>query len=239
MDSLIINDKCTLCGKCVDVCPFGALEIAGGKVNVNSSCRLCKICIKQCPEQAISIQDKKTSVNKDDWTGVMVFGEYSDETLHPVTFELIGKAKELAGKTNMEVSVVLVGFGLKETAESLLEYGVNKVYTYDDRALESFRVDTYTNAMTDIINTAKPSVVLVGGTSIGRSLAPRVATRFKTGLTADCTKLDIKGNTDLVQIRPAFGGNIMAQIVTNAYPPTVRHRPLQSDGQRKENGQNR
>ena len=231
MDSLIISDKCTLCGKCVEACPFGALEMTGKKIEVNSSCRLCKICIKQCPEQAISIQDKKTSVDKSQWRGVMVFGEYSDEALHPVTIELIGKAKELAGKTDMEVSVVLAGYGLKETAESLLEYGVDKVYVYDDKALESFRVDAYANVMTDIINEAKPSVVLVGGTSIGRSLAPRVATRFKTGLTADCTSLDIKDNTDLVQIRPAFGGNIMAQIITTHTRPqfaTVRYKVMDS-----------
>jgi electron transfer flavoprotein alpha subunit len=151
--------------------------------------------------------------------------------LHPVTIELVGKAKELAAKTDMQVSVVLIGYELDETAESLLDYGVSKVYVYDDKELESFRVDAYANVMADIINTAKPSVVLVGGTSIGRSLAPRVATRFKTGLTADCTKLDIKDNTDLVQIRPAFGGNIMAQIITTHTRPqfaTVRYKVMDS-----------
>ena len=231
MNSLKISSKCTLCGKCVEVCPFGALEILEDKVQVNASCRMCKICIKQCPEKAISIDDKKTSVNKDEWQGVMVFGEYSDGILHPVTIELIGKANELAAKTGMEVSVVLIGYELNETAEDLLDYGISKVYLYDDKALESFRVDIYTNAMADIINTTKPSVVLVGGTSIGRSLAPRVATRFKTGLTADCTKLDIKDNTDLVQIRPAFGGNIMAQIITAHTRPqfaTVRYKVMDS-----------
>ncbi len=231
MDSLLISSKCTLCGKCVEVCPFGALEIKDGKVEVNSSCRMCKICIKQCPEKAISIQDKKVSVNKDEWQGVMVFGEYSDENLHPVTIELIGKAKELAGKTGMDVSVVLIGFKLNKTAESLLDYSVNKIYVYDDKELENFRVDTYSNVISEIISEVKPSVVLVGGTSIGRSLAPRVATRFKTGLTADCTKLDIKENTDLVQIRPAFGGNIMAQIITTHTRPqfaTVRYKVMDS-----------
>jgi electron transfer flavoprotein alpha subunit len=231
MDSLIISDKCTLCGKCVEACPFGALKIVGGKVEVDGNCRMCGICIKQCPENAISISDKKVSVDKGKWRGVMVFGEYSDGALHPVTAELIGKAKELAGKAGMEVSVVLAGYGLRETAESLLKYGVGKVYVYDDKALESFRVDAYANVLTDIIGETKPSVVLVGGTSIGRSLAPRVATRFKTGLTADCTKLDIKSNTDLVQIRPAFGGNIMAQIVTAHTRPqfaTVRYKVMDS-----------
>ena len=231
MDSLIISDMCTLCGKCIEVCPFDALDIVNDKVEINGNCKMCKMCIKQCPENAISIRDKKVSVDKSQWRGVMVFGEYSDRELHPVTVELIGKAKELAEKTDMEVSVVLVGYGLTETAESLLEYGVNKVYVYEDKALENFRVDTYANVMTDIINEAKPSVVLVGGTSIGRSLAPRVATRFKTGLTADCTKLDIKENTDLVQIRPASGGNIMAQIITTHTRPqfaTVRYKVMGS-----------
>ena len=140
---------------------------------------MCKICIKQCPEKAISIDDKKTSVNKDEWQGVMVLANIPTGILHPVTIELIGKAKELAAKTGMEVSVVLIGYELDETAENLLDYGISKAYVYDDKALESFRVDIYTNAMADIINTTKPSVVLVGGTSIEGHLRPELRRALK------------------------------------------------------------
>lgn len=231
MDGLMIGRQCTLCGTCLEVCPFGALELIDGKIEVNANCRLCGLCVKQCPEQAIRIQTQTSVVDKNAWRGVLVFAEYSDGRLHPVTLELIGKARELAGKTNMDVSVALIGHDLAQTADSLLDYGVNTVYVYDDPALAHFRVDVYANSLTDLISDIRPSVVLVGGTSIGRSLAPRVATRFRTGLTADCTHLEIRENTDLVQIRPAFGGNIMAQIITTRTRPqfaTVRYKVMDS-----------
>lgn len=227
----MIGRQCTLCGTCLEVCPFGALELIDGKIEVNANCRLCGLCVKQCPEQAIRIQTQTSVVDKNAWRGVLVFAEYSDGRLHPVTLELIGKARELAGKTNMDVSVALIGHDLAQTADSLLDYGVNTVYVYDDPALAHFRVDVYANSLTDLISDIRPSVVLVGGTSIGRSLAPRVATRFRTGLTADCTHLEIRENTDLVQIRPAFGGNIMAQIITTRTRPqfaTVRYKVMDS-----------
>ena len=231
MDGLIIGQQCTLCGKCLEVCPFDALELIDGRIQVNANCRLCRLCVKHCPEQAIRLQTSASVVDKSEWRGFMVFGEYGDGQLHPVTIELIGKARELAGKTKMAVSVVLVGHDLAQTADSLLDYGVNTVYVYDDPALATFRVDVYANVLTEIIGEMKPSVVLIGGTSLGRSLAPRVATRFRTGLTADCTQLDIKDNTDLIQIRPAFGGNIMAQIITTRTRPqfaTVRYKVMDS-----------
>lgn len=231
MDSLKINNKCNLCELCIEVCPFDAISIVNKKIDINSNCKLCKMCIKQCPQKAITLEVKKESVDKDKWQGVLVYAEYVDGTLHPVTYELIGKARDLADKTNMPVYVLIIGYNTEKSAKSLLEYGVDKVFIYDHRALEHFCVDSYTNVFTDILNDIKPSVVLVGGTSIGRSLAPRVSTRFKTGLTADCTTLDIKENTDLIQIRPAFGGNIMAQIITPYTRPqfaTVRYKVMDS-----------
>ena len=108
-------------------------------------------------------------------------------------------------------------------------FGVDKVFVYEDEQLRYFRSDLYTDVFEDCINKVKPAIVLVGATSVGRSLAPRVAVRFRTGLTADCTKLEIRDNTDLVQIRPAFGGNIMAQIITpNSRPQfaTVRYKVM-------------
>ena len=224
--------KCTLCGQCVEKCPFGALEIKDNKIEINASCKMCKICVKNCPEGAVSLveDEEKKTVDKDAWKGIMVFVEQEATGIHPVALELIGKAKELAAKVNHPVYAVFAGGEEAESqAEELLRYGVDKVFVYAHSELKNFRGDVYTNVMEDCIRRVRPSVVLVGATSLGRSLAPACATRFRTGLTADCTVLDIKENTDLVQIRPAFGGNIMAQIITTNTRPqfaTVRYKVM-------------
>lgn len=235
MGSLNINkDKCNLCKTCISSCPFGALEIVDGVVEANAACKLCRICIKKCPLNAISlIEEQRKSIDKSLWKGVMVFVEHTDGELHPVTLELIGKAKELAAKIDHPVYCIIIGEKIIETARELINYGVDKVFVYDQSELKHYRVDLYANAFEDCIRKNKPSIVLVGATSVGRSLAPRLSTRFRTGLTADCTVLDVKANTDLVQIRPAFGGNIMAQIVTpNSRPQfaTVRYKVLEQAG---------
>lgn len=235
MASLVFQqEKCTLCGVCVEGCPFGALEIKENKIEVNASCKMCKLCVKKCPQgAAVLVEEEETApqVDKSLWRGILVFVEQEQEGIHPVAYELIGKAKELAKKIGHPVYAVCIGGeGAKTSAERLLPYGVDKVFVYADAELEHFRVDTYTNVMEDCIRSIQPSVVLVGATALGRSLAPRCATRFRTGLTADCTRLEMKENTDLVQIRPAFGGNIMAQIITtNARPQfaTVRYKVME------------
>ena len=142
---------------------------------------------------------------------------------------LIGKARELAAPLGYAVKAVLPGENTAAFAEELRHYGVEEIAVYDDPELRFFRAETYAACVADYIRYARPSVVLVGATSLGRSLAPRLATRFRTGLTADCTRLELRGNSDLVQIRPAFGGNIMAQIVTTATRPqfaTVRYKVM-------------
>ena len=230
MASILIDPKkCDLCGECVDICPFEAIEQRDDTIIVNAACKMCRLCVKNCPQQAISIEEKRTSVNKDDWQGVLVYAEYVEGKLHPVTMELIGIGRELADEVSMPVYCLLVGNEVGTVPETLLEYGVDTVFVYSDPRLTYFCVDAYANVFEDIVKHIQPSVVLIGSTSIGRSLAPRVATRFKTGLTADCTTLRIKPNTDLVQIRPAFGGNIMAQIVTPHTRPqfaTVRYKVM-------------
>ena len=226
------HDLCVLCGQCVEKCPFGALEIKNDKVEVNASCKMCRLCIKNCPVNAVSlIEDAPVqAVDKDAWKGVMVFVEQEVTGIHPVAYELIGKAKELAGKIDHPVYAVLIGGeNAKKQAADLLNYGVDKVYVYAHQELADFRCDVYANVMEDCIRAVKPTAVLVGATSLGRSLAPACASRFRTGLTADCTVLDMKENTDLVQIRPAFGGNIMAQIITTNSRPqfaTVRYKVM-------------
>ncbi len=233
MATLAINEKkCDLCGVCIKACPFGALERSNEKVEINASCRMCRVCIKKCPNNAIALIDEaRPSVNKDEWKGILVYVEHTDGVVHPVTYELIGKARQLASAIHHPVYCLFMGSSIIEEAEKLLNYGVDRVFTYDDELLKYYRADLYTNAFENCINKVKPSIVLVGATSVGRSLAPRVAVRFRTGLTADCTQLEIRDNTDLVQIRPAFGGNIMAQIITPDSRPqfaTVRYKVMDS-----------
>lgn len=223
------QNECDLCGQCIDACPFDAITEENGSLKIGAGCKVCKLCIKQCPRGAITLIEKKQEIDKGAWQGVMVYAQYTEGAIHPVTCELIGKARELAQKVHMPVYCLLAGYDTAIAREALLHCGVDRLLVYDHAALRHFRVDVYANILEDGIRRLHPSVVLVGGTSIGRSLAPRVAVRFRTGLTADCTFLDIKDNTDLIQIRPAFGGNIMAQIVTPHTRPqfaTVRYRVM-------------
>ncbi|SFC42724.1 electron transfer flavoprotein subunit alpha [Clostridium uliginosum] len=214
----------------IKICPFGALEINDGKVEINGACKMCKLCVKKGPKGAVEyIEDEVKSIDKSLWKGIAVYVDHVNGKIHPVTYELIGKARELAEKINQPVYCVFIGRKISDKAQELLHYGVDKVFVYDEEELEYFRIEPYAAAFEDFINNIKPAAILVGATTIGRSLAPRMAARFRTGLTADCTILDIKENTDLVQIRPAFGGNIMAQIVTpNSRPQlaTVRYKVM-------------
>ncbi len=230
MGYLKINkDKITpkIADRLVTLCPFKAIEY-NGEISVNSACKMCRLCVNKGPKGAIEyIEDEVKSVDKSAWRGIAVFADAATGTLHPVTAELIGKARELAAVTGHPVYALLICGEDSGFSEQLLSLGVDKVYTYADEMFSRFAATTYTNAFEDFINTVHPSSVLVGATNIGRSLAPRVACRFGTGLTADCTRLEMKENTDLVQIRPAFGGNIMARILTpNTRPQfcTVRYK---------------
>ena len=226
----ILERKCTGCGLCAANCPFGAIEMKDGKPELNAACRVCGICVRNCPEKAIlRLETRVDSVDKTQWNDILVFAEVSGGRLHPVSLELIGKARELAAPVNYRVKAVLVGCGVGEFAEEIRHYGVSEVAVYDDPELGYFRADAWASCVEDYIRSAQPSVVLIGATALGRSLAPRLSTRFHTGLTADCTRLEMRENTDLVQIRPAFGGNIMAQIITTHTRPqfaTVRYKVM-------------
>ena len=223
-------NKCVLCGVCVEKCPFGALTIEGNGIVVGDACRMCGLCVRNCPEKAIRFEQKAKSFDKDKWKNFLIYVEQERGEIHPVTFELIGEARKMAVKVGYQVNCVIVGGkGTKENAEKLLPYGVDNVYVYEHEGFEGFRADCYTDAVADCIAANKPSSVLIGATALGRSLAPRLSTRFHTGLTADCTTLDIRSNTDMIQIRPAFGGNIMAQIgITKSRPQfaTVRYKVM-------------
>ncbi|MBV7276173.1 electron transfer flavoprotein subunit alpha [Clostridiaceae bacterium UIB06] len=233
MGKLLVNQEKlnpSIIEELVKICPFGAIEDKDGKVEINAACKMCKLCVKKGPAGVMEfVEEEVVAIDKSLWKGVAVYVDHVEGDIHPVTFELIGKAKELAAKVNYPVYAVFVGYDIKDKAEEILHYGVDEVFVYDYEELKDFRIEPYTAAMEDFVNKVKPSTILVGATTIGRSLAPRVAARFKTGLTADCTILDMKENTDLVQIRPAFGGNIMAQIINPNNRPqlaTVRYKVM-------------
>lgn len=229
MAKIIINhEKVKNIEEIVKICPFNALEIVDNKLEINSGCKMCKLCVKKGPEGVFEFEeDQMIEINKDEWRGITVYVDHHEGDIHPVTYELIGKAREMAAKINHPVYCVFIGSNIKDKCDKLLSYGVDEVFVYDSEEFKNFRIEPYTKAVENFINNIKPTIMLVGGTTLGRSLAPRLAARFKTGLTADCTILDIQENTDLDQIRPAFGGNIMAHIHTPNNRPqfaTVRYK---------------
>ena len=211
----------------IEGCPFGAIKSENNVLSISSACKMCKICVKRSNGAIEYVEDTTPAIDKSLWNGICVYADSQDGEIHRVTYELLGKAKELSAVTNHPVYALLIGYNVSRLANNLLHYGVDKVFVYDDKAFENFKIEPYTKAFKDFIDKIKPSSVLIGATILGRQLAPRIAARCKTGLTADCTVLKMKENTDLVQIRPAFGGNIMAQIIsTNTRPQfcTVRYK---------------
>ncbi|WP_195939035.1 electron transfer flavoprotein subunit alpha/FixB family protein [Romboutsia sp. 1001713B170131_170501_G6] len=153
---------------------------------------------------------------------VMVFVEQRSGEIQNVSLELIGRGKELADKLNSKVSAVLLGHNVKSLSEELIQYGADEVICVDDENLDVYVTNTYTKALCDVINKKDPEIVLVGATTIGRDLAPRVSATIGTGLTADCTSLEIDDETSgLLMTRPAFGGNIMATIICPNHRPQM------------------
>ncbi|MHC4405035.1 MAG: electron transfer flavoprotein subunit alpha/FixB family protein [Planctomycetota bacterium] len=162
---------------------------------------------------------------------VWVFAEQEDGSLHDVVLELCGKARELADRLQVRVGVVLPGSGVAELSKPLIAQGADHVYLVDDRRLAHYQTGSYARALTTLIEKHKPQIVLYGATPLGRDLAPRVASTMRAGMTADCTDLEISDVTDpktktlhenlLLQIRPAFGGNIIATIVNYDWWPQM------------------
>jgi electron transfer flavoprotein alpha subunit len=226
--------KCNGCETCLESCPFDAIEIVEGKAYINEYCEACMACLPACPEGAIS-EIKDTSDEAPDrsaleaYKGVWVFAEQRRGKVASVGFELLGAGRRLADQLGVELAAVLLGADGSQ-AQELIRWGADKVYHCDDPSLASFNDEPYARVLSSLVAEHKPEIVLAGATPIGRSFIPRVAARLKTGLTADCTSLEIDGGSrNLQQIRPAFGGNIMATILCPNYRPqiaTVRPRVM-------------
>jgi electron transfer flavoprotein alpha subunit len=239
---IIINiDKCTGCEECLATCPFDAIEIREGKAFINEYCQICMNCLNACPEGAIEeIQDTPVTSHEShvtDFKGIWIFAEQRGGKIASVSYELLGTGRKLASELNIDLSAILFGVS-EETAEELIRWGADKVYFCDDPIFERFNDEPYAQLLTSLINTHKPEIVLAGATPIGRSFIPRVAARLGTGLTADCTSLSIDKETrNLLQVRPAFGGNIMATILCPHHRPqmaTVRPRVMKKGEYKKD-----
>lgn len=161
-------------------------------------------------------------MNVADYKGVLVYIEQRNKEIQKVSLELLGKGREIADKLGEKLSAVIIGHGVQNLAEELIYHGAEKVIVVEHEILENFVTEPYTKALTEVIKKEKPEVVLVGATSIGRDIGPRVSARIHTGLTADCTSLDIDEETrQLLMTRPAFGGNIMATIICPDHRPQM------------------
>ena len=221
-------EQCTGCGNCVPVCPFGLLEVVDDKVQLKEGCTLCGACQEACPVEAILIEAAPAAeAASDEHRGVWVFAEQRHGQLKGVAYELLAKGRELADTLQTDLSAVCFGHDVAEISQ-LVAHGADKIYLVDSPELAENLEDLYTRQFIELIQEHKPEIVIAGATSLGRAFIPRVAAVLKTGLTADCTGLDIDTENRLLrQTRPTFGGNIMATIICQARRPqmaTVRPR---------------
>lgn len=229
MKAIVDRQKCTVCGVCTDVCPFGAISLKETFIEISDECTLCGMCVDTCEFGALSLPEVGTGPAEDlaSYKGVWVFAEWREGTIHQVSYELLSAGRKLADKRGVKLSAVLLGHRLDQSIqEELVSYGADVVYVVDHPELAHFRDEAYSKAVVELIRQKKPEILLAGATSMGRSFIPRVAALVKTGLTADCTELDISEEGLMLQTRPAFGGNVMATIVCpNRRPQMATVRP--------------
>lgn len=213
-------EKCTGCGSCEPVCPFGVIEVVDDVAQVKDGCNLCGACVEACSFDAITIETVEQEV-AEGHRGVWVFAEQRGGKLKTVSHELVSEGRKLADKLGTELGAVCIGHNV-EGVEQLISSGADKVFLVDDPSLADHHEDLYTSVLADLIQKHKPEILLAGATAMGRSFIPRVAAILQTGLTADCTGLDIDPESKLLlQTRPTFGGNVMATIVCQARRPQM------------------
>lgn len=225
MAVIIKKEDCTACGACVDVCPFGVIVMESYGAAIGDGCTACGACLDNvCPVDAIyrEQEEKAAAMDKSQYKGVWAFVEHYEGQARSVGFELLGQGRKLADALGEELAAVIVGHQVEKLAADAIAGGADKVYLVDGPEYKHYTTDAYTIAFVDLIQTYKPSALLMGATNDGRDLAPRIAGRVGTGLCADCTDLGIDEKTNVVAwTRPAFGGNIMATIFCPEHRPQM------------------
>ncbi|MDD5070861.1 MAG: electron transfer flavoprotein subunit alpha [Candidatus Omnitrophica bacterium] len=229
----IVDEKCVGCGLCLKVCPVEAITLIDKKAVIDlDKCTLCGACVSSCKFKAIIITRLSPVVKEDltKYNGVWVFAEQRDGAIASVVFELLAKARQLAADLNTYVGAALLGGNISSKAKELIFRGADKVYVVDSPDLDHYTAENYAKAIVSLVAKYKPEILLAGATTTGRSLVSRIAVNLYAGLTADCTGLAIdKARRLLIQTRPAFGGNIMAEIISPNFRPqmaTVRHKVM-------------
>jgi len=215
----IDTDRCTGCGICEKICPFTAIVVVDKVARVQANCTLCGACVSRCPTAALSIERRRASEEElRSFSGMVIWGECEEKAgrLVPkkVVRELISQGRRLSDKLDQQLSVVVLGDGRLMELDTLIACGADRVVRCRHPLLGRFTSEGFTCVLSALISQAKPSMFLFGATPHGRELAPKLAALLQLGLTADCTGLDIDEKGQLVQTRPAFGGNIMASIIS-------------------------
>lgn len=231
MNIEVLIAKCNGCGLCVKACPFDAIHKDGDVAVIDyDTCTLCGACVEACPVAAILFEKPgKPAVDLSAYRDVWVFCEQKKGVVQSVAWELLGEGRKLADRRDHELCGVLLGHEVRGLADEIISRGADKVYVVDAPELATFQDESYAAAMVELVEAYRPEIVLAGATAIGRAFIPRCAAKLKTGLTADCTGLAIDADGNLMQTRPAFGGNIMATILCTRFRPqfaTVRHKVM-------------
>ena len=239
----LIPGKCIACGaRCQSDCPEDAIEMneKGEPVINTAKCIGCRRCVKICPAQALEMyftpEERKilagmaattpveaatVETGIKEYRGVWIFVEHTEGKPATVSWELLGEGAKLAKTLGVELCSLVIGNGVDHLCQESFAYGASKVYLIDAPVFHHYRTETYFRAICYLVEKYKPEILLMGATGMGRDLAGAVATKLKTGLTADCTGLDIDEKGYLLQTRPAFGGNIMATILTEKTRPQM------------------
>lgn len=234
-DIEVIEELCTGCGACVSACLFNAITMEKNIAVIGGTCTLCGACVDVCPFDAIILRREEpegaqavSEAELAQYRGLWVYTELEGGHISEVTLELLGRGRALAAARDTYLAAVLVGKDIAHYADELIRYGAERVYIIEADWLDDFIEERHALALETAVRRYKPEIFLGGATIKGRSLIPRLAVKLHTGLTADCTGLDIDTETGLLlQTRPAFGGSIMATIICSDYRPqmaTVRHK---------------